>query len=84
MTTLHELEKSPNLRKMAFEQSSPIAVDDTQFSGTQFYLVPQSMWNKLYEAYEDMKDVDEVRKSIESAETSFRNWKDIKKEICTK
>jgi hypothetical protein len=84
MTTLHELEKSPNLRKMAFEKSSPIAVDDTQFSGTQFYLVPQNMWNKLYEVYEDMKDVDEVKKLMETSETSFSSWKDIKKKICIK
>lgn len=82
ITSFREFTRNTAWRKKAILEKKPIIVQDKKEKEV-FCLVPQEMYEGLWELYEDWKDSQTLNAEIDSQnkEETGKDWKTLKSEI---
>ena len=79
ITSLRSFTRDTSIRQKALKQKKAVIIEnkkDKKF----FVLLPPSIYDKLFEMYLDMRDVETVENEIKKKQTTH-NWSDVQKKL---
>jgi len=76
IVSLRSFTRDVAVRKKALNQKKAVIVENRK-DNDFFVLLPPSLYDKLYEVYEEMKDSEILEKSMKK-KTIWHNWDDVK------
>ncbi len=81
VTSFREFSKNSSIRQEALKLQQPILIEDERKKDF-FFLVPQKMYKKLAEKYQEWCDAEEIKETMKTAKPEdFTDWSALKKEL---